>query len=100
MNFRPATTADIQLLAALNAQLIEDERADTSLRQSELELRMGSVPSSGRGLGRAAWSVLLRDVFPKGCRVTLEVLTHNDAGLAFCRAVGFTDHALTLKAYT
>ena len=138
MNYRPATPADLHLLAVFNEHLIEDERADTRLSLRELESRMqtwldtdyqaaifevDAVPigyalfrpqehgiylrqffiarhARRRGLGRMAVSLLLRDVLPKGCRVTLEVLDHNEAGLAFWQALGFVGHAQTLKTHT
>ena len=51
-----------------------------------------------RGLGREAVRLLLREVFPRGARVSLEVLDRNEAALAFWRAMGFRTHAQTLIA--
>ena len=53
-----------------------------------------------RGLGREAVRLLLREVLPRGVRVSLEVLDHNEAALAFWRALGFRPHAQTLLAPT
>ena len=53
-----------------------------------------------RGYGRAAVGLLLREVLPKGRRVTVEVLHHNESALAFWKAVGFMDHARTLRILT
>jgi GNAT superfamily N-acetyltransferase len=53
-----------------------------------------------RGLGRRAVGLLLEYAFPRGCRVSLQVLNQNAAGLAFWRALGFADSAQTLVAWT
>jgi hypothetical protein len=34
---------------------------------------------------------------PPGGDLTLEVLVHNSTGIAFWRALGFQDHALSLR---
>jgi predicted acetyltransferase len=49
------------------------------------------------GIGRQAIQLLLTEVWPSGKRVRVEVLTANSVGLAFWRAVGFYDYALTLE---
>jgi ribosomal protein S18 acetylase RimI-like enzyme len=49
-----------------------------------------------RGVGRRIVECLHAEVFPRGVRVTAEVLVHNEAALAFWRAIGFTDHAVAL----
>lgn len=49
-----------------------------------------------RGIGRRAVERLRTQVFPSGTRVTLRVLVHNEPALAFWRALGFADHAVTL----
>jgi len=49
-----------------------------------------------RGIGRRIVESLVAEVFPRGTRVQIEVLVHNDRALAFWRAVGFADHALAL----
>jgi GNAT superfamily N-acetyltransferase len=51
-----------------------------------------------RGVGREAVGRLLREEFPRGVRVSLEVLEQNAGGLAFWRALGFRPHARTLVA--
>jgi GNAT superfamily N-acetyltransferase len=53
-----------------------------------------------RGWGRAAVGLLLREVLPKGRSVGVEVLDRNESTLAFWRAVGFLDHARTLRILT
>ena len=138
MDFRPATGADLPLLAAWNEELIEDERGDTCLDRSSLETRMRGwlaneyravlFENDGRavgcalfrpdeagvylrhffiardrrrqGLGRGAVALLLARVFPRGARVSLQVLNQNAAGLAFWRALGFADSAQTLVAWS
>jgi ribosomal protein S18 acetylase RimI-like enzyme len=138
VDVRPATTADLPLLAAWNEELIQDERADTRLDRSGLETRMRDwlaneyravlFENDGRavgyalfrpdeagvylrqffiardrrrhGLGRSAVALLLAHVFPRGARVSLQVLNQNVNGLAFWRAVGFADSAQTLVAWT
>jgi len=49
-----------------------------------------------RGVGRRIVERLRAEIFPRDVRVTVEVLVHNDAALAFWRAGGFVDHALAL----
>jgi len=53
-----------------------------------------------KGLGRAAIKMLLGEVLPRNCRVTLEVLCHNEAGKRFWAAAGFQNYALTLEQFT
>jgi GNAT superfamily N-acetyltransferase len=49
-----------------------------------------------RGVGRAAFSLLVNEVVP-GARVSLDVLVGNARGIQFWRAVGFTDYALAME---
>ncbi len=51
----------------------------------------------GRGVGRRAMEILLRDVVPPTARVTLDVLASNRAGHLFWRSVGFTDYAIRME---
>ena len=53
-----------------------------------------------RGYGRWGIQNLLQEVWPKGGFVTVEVLHHNESALAFWQALGFIDHARTLKIST
>jgi GNAT superfamily N-acetyltransferase len=53
-----------------------------------------------RGAGRQIVERLVAEVFPRGARIKLDVLVHNDRGLAFWRAVGFTDHSVALVRRT
>ena len=47
----------------------------------------------GQGWGRKAFELLLSEVLPAGCYVTLEALATNPAGQAFWRALGFTEYS-------
>ena len=50
-----------------------------------------------RGIGRQAIQILRSNIWPKNKRLTVEVLTANKSGIAFWRAVGYTDYSLTLE---
>ena len=50
-----------------------------------------------RGVGRAAISWMIENHWTKTPRLRMEVLVHNVRGLAFWRAIGFADYALTLE---
>ncbi len=50
-----------------------------------------------KGFGRAAVDLLLGRIWPDGAAVSLEALCANEAAIAFWRAVGFEDYALTLR---
>jgi GNAT superfamily N-acetyltransferase len=50
-----------------------------------------------RGIGRQCMKMLSSEIWPKDKRVTVDVLCRNHAGIAFWRAVGFTDYCLTLE---
>ena len=41
--------------------------------------------------------ILKEQVWPRGVRLTVDVLCRNDAGVAFWRAVGYRDYCLTLE---
>ena len=49
------------------------------------------------GIGRQAIAALLTQVWPRHKRWTVSVLVQNVAAMAFWRAVGYTDYALTLE---
>jgi GNAT superfamily N-acetyltransferase len=49
------------------------------------------------GVGRQCMKILLSEIWPKDKRITVDVLCHNQAGIAFWRAVGFSDYSLTLE---
>ena len=50
------------------------------------------------GLGRQAIELFREQVVPTGTALTLEVLVHNEEGLAFWRALGFRKHAVSFRA--
>jgi ribosomal protein S18 acetylase RimI-like enzyme len=50
-----------------------------------------------QGVGRRAIEAFRKRFVPPGAALRLEVLVHNNAGLAFWRALGFQDHALSLR---
>jgi GNAT superfamily N-acetyltransferase len=51
----------------------------------------------GQGIGRHLIRELTSAVWPPGQRIRVEVLTGNAVGLAFWRAVGFVEYAMTLE---
>lgn len=50
-----------------------------------------------QGIGRQAVEILRSQVWPRGKRLTVEVLVANQCGVAFWRSVGYTDYALSLE---
>jgi ribosomal protein S18 acetylase RimI-like enzyme len=135
VNLRFASLQDVPLLAELNRQLIEDERASNAMSIAELEARMRAwlegeyraalfevaaetvayalfrptdegiylrqffVARSQRrkGHGRRAIRLLREQLLQTGQTLELDVLVHNDIGLAFWRALGFREHALSFR---
>jgi hypothetical protein len=104
MEYRAATAGDIPLLAAFNKELIEDERADTLLDLHALECRM-------RGWLTGDYRAVVFEVERKPIGYALfrpdeqglhlrQVLDHNDAAIAFWRAVGFVGLAQKLQMRT
>lgn len=49
------------------------------------------------GVGRAAFSLLRQEIWPRGVRLTVDVLCHNAGGIEFWRSVGYQDYCLTLE---
>lgn len=81
---------------------IEDKPVAYALFRTEGEgifLRQLFVSRGHRrsGIGRAAVTILLRDYFPPGCRVTVDVLIANQPALDFWEAAGFQQYAITLE---
>lgn len=135
MQLREATADDLSLLAELNRQLIQDQRASNPMSVAELEARMRGWlvaeyravvfeidskpvayglfrPNEGgihlrqffvarafrrQGIGRRAIEAFRQRFVPPGAALTLEVLVHNSPGLAFWRALGFQEHALSFR---
>ena len=50
-----------------------------------------------QGIGRRAVEILRSQVWSKSKRLTVDVLVANKTGVAFWRAVGYTDYCLTLE---
>jgi ribosomal protein S18 acetylase RimI-like enzyme len=50
-----------------------------------------------QGLGRQAIELFRASVVPKGASLTVDVLVHNTGGIGFWRALGFRDHAISLR---
>ncbi len=50
-----------------------------------------------QGIGRRAMQVLREQIWPRGKRLTVEVLWHNAAGIAFWKAVGYQEYSLCLE---
>ena len=49
------------------------------------------------GIGRNVVALLRSQIWPQHKRLIVEVLTSNNTGVAFWRAVGYRDYALTLE---
>jgi GNAT superfamily N-acetyltransferase len=65
----------------------------------EIYLRQFLVVRTRRrhGIGRSAMQFLLSDIWPRTKRRTVSVLVRNTSGVAFWRAMGYQDYALTLE---
>jgi GNAT superfamily N-acetyltransferase len=50
-----------------------------------------------QGIGRNAVALLRSQVWPKGKRLTVDVLVTNERAAAFWRSVGYKDYCLTLE---
>jgi GNAT superfamily N-acetyltransferase len=50
-----------------------------------------------QGLGRRAMQTLFDEIWPRGKRLTVEVLCKNAAGIAFWKAVGYREYSLCLE---
>jgi predicted acetyltransferase len=50
-----------------------------------------------QGIGRQAMGLLRGLIWPKTERLTVSVLTHNEAGVKFWRAMGYRDYCLTME---
>ena len=50
-----------------------------------------------QGLGRAAMTMLCRDVFPKDRPIQIEAAIGNTSAIAFWRAIGFGDFGLSME---
>jgi GNAT superfamily N-acetyltransferase len=50
-----------------------------------------------KSMGRRAFALLRKQIWPASKRITVEVLILNEAAVAFWKAVGFKEYALTLE---
>ena len=50
-----------------------------------------------KGIGSGAFAILRSQIWPRNKRLTVDVLVANTAAVAFWRAVGCQDYALTLE---
>ncbi|MDA1275235.1 MAG: GNAT family N-acetyltransferase [Verrucomicrobia bacterium] len=50
-----------------------------------------------RGIGREAVRLLSSEIIPRTQHLVLDVLVHNDIGRKFWKAVGFSEHCITLE---
>ena len=50
-----------------------------------------------QGIGRKVVGLLRAKIWPKDKRLTVDVLVHNTSSVAFWRAVGYQDYALSLE---
>ena len=50
-----------------------------------------------KGIGRAAFETLRKDIWPAGIRLMVDVLCRNAGAIAFWRSVGYEDYCLTLE---
>jgi len=95
---------DEWLAGAYRASIFEDdtEILAYALYREEIDqvyLRQFFVQRAHRrsGVGKRCIQLLISEIWPKDKRITVDVLCYNQAGIAFWRAVGFTDYCLTLE---
>ena len=50
-----------------------------------------------QGLGRRVMQTLRSEIWPRGKRLTVEVLCHNAAAIAFWKAMGYQEYSLCLE---
>lgn len=50
-----------------------------------------------QGIGKQAVDLLMAQIWPPDARITLDVLVHNQHGLDFWKALGFSEYAVTLE---
>jgi hypothetical protein len=87
MRHRFATSTDADTLGQLNHQLIRDEGHRNRMSIPELVARIKDWLANGYRVS----------IFEDDSGVLAYALCHNRAGIAFWRAVGFSDYCLTLE---
>jgi len=50
-----------------------------------------------QGIGREVLEILMKDIWPRKKRLTVEVLSCNEAAISFYRSVGFKEYCLELE---
>jgi GNAT superfamily N-acetyltransferase len=50
-----------------------------------------------QGIGREAFGLLRDQIWPRASRLTVSVLTQNDAAMKFWRAMGYKDYCLAME---
>ena len=80
----------------------DDQPVSYALFKSEetlIYLRQFFVQPERRrsGIGRAAFTILRKEIWQPGVRLTVDVLCRNAGGVAFWRSVGYQDYCLTLE---
>lgn len=102
LSWRFSVPADLPALAALNAQLIQDEGHRNPMTVRELEARVATWLRSGyravlfEDADRVVAYALYRSSDDVGQETAHDIMG-NTAAQAFWRAVGFADYALTLE---
>ncbi|MHC4207228.1 MAG: GNAT family N-acetyltransferase [Planctomycetota bacterium] len=70
-------------------------------RESEDEIYLRQLfvkrENRNRGIGKEAVRILKEEIWTKSKRLTVDVLSHNKAAIAFWRSVGYKDYCLTLE---
>ena len=56
-------------------------------------------PERRKGYGREAMRLLVEEIFPKGIRVTLDVLAHNEGAQEFWKSVCFSDYFMRMEKF-
>ena len=70
-------------------------------RESEDEIYLRQLfvkpENRNRGIGKEAVRILKEEIWTKSKRLTVDVLSHNKAAIAFWYSVGYKDYCLTLE---
>lgn len=68
-------------------------------KPKEIYLRQFFVARNRRrqGIGHTTFEILRSKIWPGNKRLTVDVLVHNTAAIAFWRSVGYKDYCLTLE---
>jgi GNAT superfamily N-acetyltransferase len=97
LSWRDASDSDLGLVAGWNHQLIRDEGHRNPMTVDQLAQFFVRRDRRRSGIGRAAFAILREQVWPRGVRLTVDVLCRNHGGIAFWCSVGYRDYCLTLE---